>query len=402
MDATADCNSNEKVYVIDGMFPRIDKLELFPTEILWSLFNSLNDADLYSMAIICDRFGCIAQTVFEQRYAHKYFVIKKNQGKFQQRIEFIGKFIGSFELRDFRHLDQNHWIIRLLKRLPTKRLYFTNCDFEHVEKALHRFKHITHLALDGGCGFGFARFPNFCQLEEFKLCYFDGMYYSECEKIIKNNHHLESIDITADAFSDPWHIIECVTKNSKNLIKLRLINEALPVNTQSINAIEEFVNTSKSIVSLGISTDNRSVQLLQRLGHNCKCLKHLDLFHVDHTLSNEMIQAIGSFDTINSLALVFKSYEDGLLTIVGNLPNLIHLSVTYRVQTPSNNNYILQLMKKCATLETIVMDTHIDRFKPKQPIVEIGFRNEFKQISLNRPKRVTLEIKEQGKTIACL
>lgn len=397
-ETTHDTNSKETAYVIDGMFRRIDNLDLFPTEILWSIFRTLNDADLYSMAISCDRFGCIAETVFKQRYANKYFVIRRSHSKCQKQIEYIGKFIDSFEIRDFTHLDQNHWIIRLLNRFSTKKLYFINCDFEHVEKALQKFENITHLALDGGCGYGFARLPNFCHLKEFKLSYFEGMYFSECEKVIKSSHNLESIDIVGDVFSIPWHIVNCVYENAKNLIKFRLINDAKAVNTQSIDAIEEFVNRLKTIISLGISTDNRCVQLLQRLSSNCKCIKHLELFHVDHTLSNEMTQVIGSFDTIDSLALVFESYEDGIVTIVENLPNLRHLSVTYRVYTPSNNDYILLLLRKCETLETIVMDT----FKPNQPILEISFRNEFNRILQNRLKRVKLEIKVKGKIIATL
>lgn len=343
--------------------------------------------------------------MFMQKYAQKYFVVKNDfeHGKCRQLLEYVGDFLNAFEFRDIIHFDQTHWLIQILNGYRMKKLYFTNCNFENVEKTLSTFMNLTHLALDGGCGYGFAHLPNFQHLKEFQLCYFDGMFYhTECEKIIQNNHQLECIDIVGDSFYTPWQIIQCINQNSLNLNKLRIINEAFAIHTDSIDEFEKFVNTSIQLITLGLSTDNHSVQLLQCLSLNCQSIKHLELFHVDHTLSNEMVDVIGSFVFIEYLTLVFKSYEEQIVSIVQHLSNLTQLSVTYRVQTPTTNNYILHFLKKCQTLEKIVIDTHIDRFKPKQPSVDRSFIEEFHQISHKRRNGVILEIKEQGKTLTML
>lgn len=393
---------NDRVYRIESMFPEIINLEDFPTEILLSIFATLDDLELFHVAISSHRFEPIAQTVFEQRYRNKYFVINGafKRGTYQQLIKHFGGCIRAFEFRDLHNIDKNHWAVRLLNGFQTQKLYFVNCDFENVKNALSRHKHITHLAFRGGCAYGFARLSGFHNLKEFTMYHFDGIYYTECKQVIMENRQLEHIEIVDDSFYNPLEMIECASQYSKHLNQLRVVNEAMPLQMPSDDVMNDMLDLTKRLVSLGISTDNQSFQLLQRLSLSCENIKRLALFHVDHTLENRMIDVIGSFGRIESLSLVLKTYEEGIVSIVKKLPNLLHLSVTYRCRTPSSNNYILSLLRECTSLEEIIVDTHQDKFKPKQPKLNEEFHGEFNEVTLNRPKIVRLELKEEGKSIA--
>lgn len=395
---------NEAIVSQDEKTPSVVNLLHMPTEVLLKIFAASNDVGLSQVASTCTRFEPIAQLLFEQRYATKYFVVRREYAKsiYETLIDQFHKSIKAVEVQKFKVLSNTHWLMRILARCPVERFKFVGCDFENVKNTLINHENLTHLAFQGGCGYSFVKLPYVHNLREFKVHHFDGMYYADYIKVIRNNRQLRVIEIVDDSVNDPYEIVECVHRCHQHLDQLRVINEAKSLKFSSTDELNAFESVAKCVESLGISTDNASVENLRRLSSSCKNITHLELFHVDHMLSNEIIDVIGSFEQIKSLSLVLKSYEEEIVPIVEKLPNLTQLSLKYRCRTPTSNNYVLTLLRKCENLMHIVVDTHIDRFKPKQPSVTAEFRDNFNEITENRCDSVVFELKEEGKIITTI
>lgn len=396
--------SNEEILNHDEMVPSTTNLLCMPNEILLNIFAALNDTELLHVACTCTRFEPIAKLVFEQRYTTEYFVIQRKykQSTCEALIEQFHNIIKAIEIHEVSEIDNRHWLMNSLSKCPIERIKFVDCNFENVKNALSNHKQITHLSFHGGCGYSFVKLPYLHNLKEFKVHHFDGMYYADYMQVIRNNRQLNVIEIVDDSVNEPCEMFELVQQYHQNLKELCVINEAKPLKLLSTNALNSFENVSKCIESLDISTDNTSTEYLRRLSLGCKKITRLKLFHVDHTLSNEMVDIVGLFDQIESLSLVLKTYEEGVVSIADKLTNLNHLSLTYRRRTPTSNDYILTFLRRCEKLTNIAVDTHIDRFKLKQPEITEKFRNDFIVITKNRHSLVIFKLKEEGKIIATI
>lgn len=393
---------DEKIDSHDEETSTNPNLVYMPIEILLKIFATLNDVELLHVAGTCTRFGPIAQLVFDERYATKYFVIQSKHKKlmYENLIEQFHSGIKSIEIHKISKIANGHWIMQILRNCHIDRIKFVDCSFANVKNSLSNHKNLTHLSFQGGCGYSFVKLPYLHNLKEFKVYHFDGMYYADYMQVIGNNRQLKVIEIIDDSVNEPCEIFDCIHQCHHTLDQLRVINEAKPLRLLSTNAFNAFESVSKCVESLGISTDNKSIECLRRLSISCKNITRLELYHVDHTLSNEIAEFIGMFEQVKSLSLIFKSYEDGIVSIAEKLPNLNHLSLKYRCRTPTSNNYILTLLQKCENLMNIVVDTHIDRFKPKQPSITTAFLNDFNKTTKNRQGLVIFELNEEGRKIA--
>lgn len=68
-------NPTDRIYRIDGLFPRIDTSENFPAEALFPTFTAADDSSLMHLASIRSRYEPIPQKVFGERYSNRDFVI---------------------------------------------------------------------------------------------------------------------------------------------------------------------------------------------------------------------------------------------------------------------------------------------------------------------------------------
>lgn len=394
---------DEKISSRDEEISPLPKLICMPNEILLKTFAALNDAELLNVAGTCTRFEPIAQNVFDERYASKYFVIegKYKKSMCEKLIEQFHSGIKSIEVQKIKNIANRHWVMQIARKCPTERLKFVDCVFASVKSALSSQSNLTHLSFQRGCGYSFVKLPLLHNLREFKVHHFDGMYYADYIQVIGNNRQLKVLEIIDDSVNEPYEIFACVHRYQLNLDQLRMINEAKPLKLESPEAVNAFESVSKSVESLGISTDNKnSIECLRQLSISCTNIKQLELFHVDHTLSSEIVEVLELFEQVESLSLIIKSYEEGVVSIVEKLPNLSRLSLKYRCRTPTSNEYVLTMLQKCKNLRKIVVDTHIDRFKPKQPNVNAAFYDEFFKITESREDLVSFELKEEGRKIA--
>lgn len=393
---------DEEIRSQDEKILPLSKLICMPIEILLKIFAALNDADLLNVAGTCTRFEPIAQLVFDERYASKYFVFegKYKKSMYEKLIEQFHSGIKAIKVQKIEEISNRHWAMHFSRKCPIERLKFVDCNFSNVKGALKSHKNLTHLSFKGGCGYSFVKLAYLHNLIEFKVHHFDGIYYADYIQVIRNNRQLKVIEIIDDSVNEPYEIIECIHQCQQNLDRLCVINEAKPLKLPSTEAVNAFESVAKCVQSLGISTDNQnSIECLRPLSINCKNITGLELFHVDHTLSSEIAEVIGLFEHVESLSLVFKSYEEGILSIVEKLPNLNHLSLKYRCRTPTSNDYVLTMLQKCENVRKIVVDTHIDRFKPKQPSISETFVDEFIELTVNRDGLVIFELKEEGKKL---
>lgn len=372
-----------------------------PTEILLKIFAVLDDFELLQVAGTCIRLESIAQNAFSQRYAAKYFTVngKYTESAYETMIQQFHDGIKSIEVHKIDRIDEKHWLTKILGKCHIERLKFVQCNFENVRNALINHPNLTHLTFDGGRGNSFVKLPYLHRLREFKMRHFDGMYYADCVQVIRNNLQLRVIEIVDDSFNNPCEIIDCVYAYHLNLDRLCVINEAKPLRLSTIEELDEFQTVAQSVESMGISIDIASVGWLRRLSANCKNLTRLELFHVGHTLRNGFAEIIASFQQIKSLTLDLRVYEAVIVSIAEKLPNLNELSLKYRCQTPTSNDYILTLLQKCEKLNRIVVDARINCFQTRQPVVTTTFRNNFRKSTESRQDAVIFESKENGRTI---
>lgn len=358
-------------YNTDVKFSKVANLEYFPAEVLLDIFANLDDIGLLYMALSCNRFGHIAKTTFEERYANNCFVIKNDPSEtIEAIIKYFSSCIKKVEAHYLDKVDESHSIIELLVKCPIRELAFHSCNFENMKSALAKFQNVTHLSFHKCNVCGFARLLGFRNLKELKALHVNGVYYTEWNQVITNNQHLEAVEIIDDSVYDSWEIMKFSTEHSI-LKKLHVINQRMALQFPSDDIVDNFLSATNYLNSLGISTDNRSMPFLRLISSKCKYIKRIKLFHVDHTLSNEIIEDFGSFDRIEQFSLVLESYEEN------KIPNLI-----------------LSLLRKCANLEKIVISTHKGQFVPKDSDFGADFQDKFNKIVQNRLKTVIVKLNQ--------
>lgn len=397
-DAAASPIQNEEIG-IDDEAPIPINLSYMPMEILLKIFADLSDFELLQVAGTCKRFESIAQIHFTERYATKYWVIDwtYTESTYELLIEQFQQEIKSIEAHMFAGIDENHWLITTLRKCRhIEGLKFIRCEFDNLKNALIDHPNLTHLTFQGGICFGFSKLPYLHNLKEFKALHFAGLYHMDYLRLIENNSRLKVIEIVNDSFFDKtYEIFECIYEHHRSLDQLHLINEGRALEFQSTNAADVVESVSKGVKSLGISIDHNSIQYLQRLGSNCKNITSLELFHNGIGLGNEMVKAIASFEQMKSFSLTTWSYEEDIISIMEQLPNLKQLSLTYRDNMPTSNDYILTLLQKCKSLNHIIADTYNSILLTQPPITD-EFRGNFKKITENRRDLVIFEVKKCG------
>lgn len=137
---------------MNNSFPKIDNLEYFSLKVLMHIFAKLGDIDLMNLAEKSYRFENIAKLVINERYTHKYFVVKECAFAPEAYIDLFDRFaseIKQIETKGIYIRNGNHPISSLLNRLTDlKKLKLKLGGFYFHENLLQQHANVTHLSLD--------------------------------------------------------------------------------------------------------------------------------------------------------------------------------------------------------------------------------------------------------------
>lgn len=229
---TIVANPGEIIYRIDGMFPAIDNLEIFPTEILLHIFARSDDIGLLRFASINQRFGAIARTVFKERYTAKCFVIKSESKSYQnlywKMFREFGRYVKAIEVNKVENIDEGHWMARMLQKCTENldELYFNGCSFQNPTNFLAQHTKITRLTFgsETAKGNNFA-LPNYRDLKQLRLSSFTHVDAQSLEATIRNNPLLESLELYDSSEITFTQIMRIICQNLKHLKELEVVNE---------------------------------------------------------------------------------------------------------------------------------------------------------------------------------
>lgn len=398
----------------------------------------LDDNSLLCVALTGHRFDTIAQIIFGEKYANKYFVLSNdicNKQQQQKRavINYFGKRINGIEANGLCNIDENHWMIEMLNAQPDinlQKLRFIECHFKNADSILSQYMKITHLTFQKCTADTIIQLPVFRELKHFEVRDCMDIHDLSYKRVIKHCTQLESL-IICNYNADYREIIPCVSKYLPRLRKLNLANESDTMNflQESSTLSQEFLDTVKRLDSLGISVDSESVPFLKWLRPHCKNITDIELVHINGEMDTEMIAEIRSFNNITRLSLRLDSYQENFEFVLKSFIHLRELAIAFRYEMSPNHNLILSLMRECSGLERITIDflkryinseiemifpfiyedddqdnEHVpelvpnDEYNPIECNINVQFYTEFIEIMKNRHAK--LELKENGKTIA--
>lgn len=131
------------------MFPKINNLEFFPSEILFSIFNNINNIDLLNLSRASNRFEDVARVLFEK---NKCFMINnafENKKLYLEMFERFNIQIEEMVLKNCRDINKNHWVSKIMNQYSNQiqKLRFDTCFFDEINVTLRDHKNITELSV---------------------------------------------------------------------------------------------------------------------------------------------------------------------------------------------------------------------------------------------------------------
>lgn len=385
-------------------------MEYFPAEILLPIFAGINDIGLLHLASTSHRFEAIAQVVFKERYATRYFMIdgesKRDQDLYSAQFRYFGGSIKAINVKFIQDIDKNHWMAQILRNHTKnlEKLSFRECLFKNAFEFLLQHREITHLT------FHFARnhltekflLPKYRNLKKLELHNFSRVYEHSLRKIFLNNPQLESLILRfCNHYFTLPKIMEIVHKHLKLLKEFRVLdNFDFQADFPSSKCVDKFVNAMKCVDSLGMTIDVEVTTLMRRLSANCKNIKRLELYVIGRYLYDEIIEVVRLFDKVETLSLLSLLSLQRVEAIVDSLPNLRHLTVS--ILDLQEMRYIFSLLQKCENLEKLVIELNtalieLDDEDESLRNINSGFHDEF--VKSIHKRHLQLEFTENGETI---
>lgn len=322
----------------------------------------MNDIDLLNLAETSCRFERIAKLPLRDRYANKYFVFyddtdDRRREMYEKLFSRFGRSadINAIEVNKIRNIDdEDHWLPSLLRQYAVRlrEIKLIDCSFRSTFDILSQ-RNLRKLELNR------VRIPT-----------------NTIKQTIQNNPQLESL-IARDCIGiEPDEdTMEFIAKNLQQLKELILIDTFDSYEWEiSDEIMDSIVNLLKKLESLGLTINSSHNVLLHRLGLECVNLRHLELNYHDDSFSNEIVEALRLFETVENLSLTNHSavhYEEWIESIVEYLPNLCHFK--FYMEMPRSHTFILSSLRKCSTLKTIT----IDCFEEPIFFMDSQFFNEF-------------------------
>lgn len=385
------------VSMINGLFPKIDNLEYFPTELLLPIFVSVDDVGLLNLFNISYRFEGIAKMAFKQKYANKYFVIDSeldSQREFYMELfSRFGGGIKAIEASGIQKINKSHWMTQMLHQYTSQieKFSFERCTFEQLNDILSQ--HITDLTLRNCDDTNGAILPSYRNLKKLRLEFDYSNDYVEPEilaQTYRSNPALESLTLLLpedDDDDDSGNAIHnhllVVAEHLKHLKELEFNYGYETFDWRfSDEALDLIVDSLKHLESLRIFTTTEYDELMRRLGLKCgKNMKKLVLGGGDpfpNGMSDANIKAIGLFAAVEILELPYDTKSDTIESIVEQLPKLRHLKLP--MYGPPLNASIISWLLKCQTIKTITIDLSS---KHSMGPINVQFFNEFVETMQN-------------------
>lgn len=358
----------------DETFTSPSNLEHFPIEILMRIFADVDDIGLLNLSITSCRFEKIAKVIFTERYEDEYFTIddESDQQKeiYEEQFSRFGSGIKAIKVLGIRGIDKTHWMTEMIQKHTNRleKLWFRDCSFKNAFDMLANHVDITHLTIIGGSRENYAKvsLPEYRNLRKLDLQKFEHFEEQSLTWILLHNPQLESLILrfAGTLFTVP-EIMEYVFKYLKHLKEFRIFDEFDMDNDGPSNeCIEKFTDVISGLESLGFNADKDALDIFRSISSKCgENIKELELFFPSYYLSEEMLEITNLFPNVETLSLedVDLESDDGVLSFIGNLSHLRHLTITdmYIQQL----DYILTLLRKCENLEKLVLDLTSEMFE---------------------------------------
>lgn len=346
----------------NGSILKIDNLEYFPEKVLMQIFTNSNDTDLLNLSDISCRFDGIAKFVFKRKYKNMNFVFDgDSRSKRKLYSELFTRFgsyaeIRAIEVKNFRNIDEHHWLSKLLHQHTKKieKLTFDGCSFRRINRILSQHIYIKHLILRSVSWESDLWLPKYRHLKKLEVSNPIGTIRRQrIIETLQNNPSMESLVLIycRDLIS-----ISSVAKYLWKLKELQLISDR----TWTYSNMDLITDSLKHLDTLKITIGSQDIELVRKLAVECKNLKQLELdYFIDHRQdsSDEIIMAATQFRTIESLELSHLKTYDSMKTLAEHLPNLSHLRhLKLFMNTPQySNTFIPSLSQKSPTLKMITI-----------------------------------------------
>lgn len=357
-DNASHCSTNQT---------KIDNLLYFPVEVLENIFAKIDDIGLLDLAETCKRFTDIAHYVFAKRYAKQHFVINGEckGGNPQLYATIFNRFgcnIKAIKI-NYEFIDEKSWMVKMLQQHfnQIQKISFEECMFESQDICLQPMDNITHLTfqtIDFNWTIDLPDCHKLVQLEIRDTHYFS---YNSLKECIRNNPALQSIKlyqfVDYHKSIDFYRFITFIVDHLNGITELAVVDDRGQWKNPIPHAtIDRIVYAFKHLESLALSVNDDTIELLQRIGMECKRIKHLELHSLDNDLV--MLKAIRSFKQIESLCLAYI-HIDEIESLTECLPSLRHLSLKNMPRTMKNVFAgVSSLLCKCPSLEKVTIEEH--------------------------------------------
>lgn len=373
---------------------------------LMQIFVNLDDISLLNLANNSYRFAAITKMAFEEKYADKDFVIAgggkgsidRYRDIYLELFQRFGAGIKAIKFIRVRELDYDHWIMHMIEQYTNRveRLKFEYCTIDRIELILSRYMNITDLIIHCshyGQNDAVAKIPTFGNLRKLELTYelrYGNSVYIDVFEIMCHNPALETLILRGYEVPE---ILLTIADHLKHLKELHLTSNDLPSNwVLSDDDIVMVVYSLQHLKSLELSISNDHADLMHELGSNCKNIENLGVnYSDDDHIDDQMIEALRQFENVTNLKVNFShGFRIPIGPIAENFPNLSSLEIS----TLESSLDLLSLLRKCKTLETIVIEVYSDY---SMGSMNIQFFSEFIDIMQNRHGKI--EFKELGELV---
>lgn len=407
-------------YIVESTPPSLNNLEHFATEILMRIFADVDDNDLLNLTIISCRFESIANVVFNDRYADKYFRIdcesERQQEIYEQLFSRFSNGIRAIKAIDIHGIDKNHWMAQMVHKHIGSRLQkleFRNCTYKNGCDMLLSYMEITHLTIFGGdCDDNhWIHLPKYQNLQKFELRNFQFVTELTIDWILRNNSQLESLILHHASYDFTLaKLMKYIYKYLCHLKEFIVLDHSVEV-VSSQEDMEKFLNVTAGLESLGFTIYTQQSDLNEQLCANfCKNIKHLELLYnqINSTNSelNYLMEVACKFQNVEQLSLnIDYAYHDTapILALIESLPKLKYLHIPQMMKNLAE--WTLILLQRRDHLVKLVISIGDGRPDDHQMNVfhhhlNANFHGKF--LNAKRKGNVKIEYLDRGRTIGCV
>lgn len=393
-----NCTSNENIYRIDGLFPKVNSLEYLPTEVLLTIFAEVRLIDLFHLTHVSSRLAEVAEDAAKEYFANNiyYHVYEEHKQKVHEDVlSHFGSHITKIQLRNLQELDTDHWLIKLMnEHLPNlTHCQFDDCTFNSLFNTLSQQLNLSELKITGYKENSIPdndQLPDFRHLTSFTLNV-TNFRLLDCERIILNNPQLKYLELKAVSYIPLiLNIYALVSKHLNHIKVLNIFSWTTLVELIPISAAMENLEEFSAIV------DNNSVDALRHISSKCKNIEKLEIQSYEIDFSIDLFEAIRTFTSITTLILSLREYIESLVVATKDLPNLNELMIAFQCSAPPSNEYILHLLRECESIEVIEIFICEPNVSLNDIDINADFHEEFLDIVRNRPKDVKIRIRGRG------